>query len=62
MPTLNTLRRRDNYETKIAVAEEQSKVLAQQSGIAKDYSEKVKKDYYAWLKENGVDGYRYPLP
>lgn len=53
---------RDNQEAKLDVKAEQSRILRQQTGIAVRDFETARDEYYQWLRDNGLEGNRYPLP
>lgn len=60
MDTQNNLKKRDKWETKIAIAEEQERIKEKMMGHAKDVSKQYKKEYKQWLKDTGVSPMRYP--
>jgi hypothetical protein len=62
MATQKQLLMRDNQEAKLDVKAEQSRILRQQTGIAVRDFETARDEYYQWLRDNGLEGNRYPLP
>ena len=59
MDTQVNLKKRDKWETKIAIAEEQERIKEKMLGHAKDISNNYKKQYKEWLKETKVTPMRY---
>lgn len=59
---MRLMKKRDRYEDKLGVLEEQSRLYLNKMGFAKNEYEVNLKKYQIWLKENEMQPYKVKFP